>query len=171
MRWKQNRHAAWIKSGAAPKRQKPRKLEDPIHEACLGFLKFCFLGMVYHCPNGMDAGSEVIFIRGKAVPRAAIMWKKLVKLGARAGVLDLTLHWAPGRTAYIEVKSADGRLTEGQNDFIIDLNRCGIPHVVVRSLDECIAAAYALGLPLRSGIVYDGRRIDAGMPNGKASES
>jgi hypothetical protein len=142
-------------SGGTPKRQKPRKLEDPIHILCFNWLDANIEGMVFHTPNGLDGGSEVVFIRGKPVPRAAIMWNKLVKLGARAGILDLTIHWAEGdigRTAYFEIKSEDGTLSKGQKDFIADLDRCKIPHAVCRSLADCTAAVAALRIPLKKFI-------------------
>lgn len=131
------------------KRAKPRKLEDPIHILCLNWLQVNFDGIVYHCPNGMDAGNEVIFIHGKPVSRAAIMWKKLVKLGARPGVLDLTLHWSPGRTAYFEIKSEEGSLSDNQEIFMGDLDKCGIPHRLCRSLADCQRAAVELQLPMK----------------------
>ena len=147
-----------IQAGLKKKRAKPRKLEEPILFVCLQWLRLAFDGMVYHCPNGLDAGSEVIFIRGKPVPRAAVMWKKLEKLGARNGVLDLTLHWKDsagiGRTAYLEIKSAEGHYTKGQIEVMEDLDRCGIPSYTCRSLEDCQFAARSLGLPLRGGMRY-----------------
>lgn len=156
MRWKKKSVYSGIKGAldAKPKRAKPRKLEDPIHIACLQWLNLVFIGMVYHCPNGLFGGSEVIFLHGKPVRRASVMWAKLVKLGARAGVLDLTLHWlgpdGVGRTAYLEIKSEDGRYTEGQKEFMEDLDRFGIPHRLCRSLEDCQRAAVELGLPLKN---------------------
>lgn len=141
--------------GAPPakKRAKPRKLEDPIHILCLNWLLTNFDGMVYHCPNGYDGGSEVIFIKGRRVARAAIAWRKLVTLGARAGVLDLTLHWLGpdglGRTAYLEIKSLEGTVNDGQSDFMADLGRCGIPWRLCRSLEDCRRAATELHLPMK----------------------
>lgn len=154
-RWKK------IPSGFPPafqtekkKRAKPRKLEDPIHILCFNWLCVNIDGMVYHCPNGLDGGNEVVFIRGRAVPKAAIAWNKLKKMGARAGVLDLTVHWADdsglGRTAYLEVKSDEGRLSDSQYEFIADLNRCRIPHRLIRSLADCQNAVRELQIPLRN---------------------
>ncbi len=130
-------------------RAKPRKLEDPIHVLCFSWLFSNIDGIVYHIPNGFDGGSEVVFIRGHAVPRAAIMWNKLVKLGARSGVLDLILHWSPCRTAYFEIKSEEGSLSQNQKDFISDLDRVGIPHFVIRSLEDCRMAVSELQIPLK----------------------
>lgn len=152
MKWKRARRpgltTAW-QAATKKGRAKPRKIEEPIHITCLGWLRLFFMGMIFHTPNGADMGSEVIFINGKPVPRAAIMWKKLEKLGARAGVLDLTLHWAGGHTAYIEIKAPDGPYSPGQIDFMAELDKCGIPHRTVHSLEELIVAARELGLPLK----------------------
>ena len=135
--------------------KKPREeLERPIHIISYNWLRSNIDGMVYHVPNGLHTGNEVVFIRGRPVRRAAIAWKKLQEMGARSGVLDLTIHWNPGKTAYFEIKSADGRLSENQKEFIVDLDACGIPHYVIRSLAECQAAVRHAGIPLKNFFPY-----------------
>ena len=155
MRWKIPRQAGMTTAFESAKktRAKPRKLEDPIHILIFNWLDANIEGTIYHVPNGYDGGSEVVMIRGRPVARAAIMWNKLVKLGARSGILDLTIHWAGedgiGRTAYFEVKSEEGQLGKSQKAFMADLDRCKIPHRLVRSLMDCQKAVRDLGIPLR----------------------
>ena len=154
-RWKRSPQAGIPTAFTTAKkpRAKPRKLEDPIHIVCFNWLDVNIDGVVYHIPNGLDGGNEVVFIRGLPVPKAALAWKKLEKMGARSGVLDLIIHWLGadgiGRTVYFEIKSEEGTLSGNQKDFITDITRCGIPHYVIRSLAECQAAARAVGLPFK----------------------
>ena len=120
------------------KEKKPREeLERPIHILSYNWLRANIDGIVYHAPNGLHTGNEVVFIKGRPIRRAAIAWKKLQDMGARAGVLDLTIHWLGDdgivRTVYFEVKSQEGRLSDNQKDFMVDLDACGIPHYVIRS--------------------------------------
>ena len=156
--WK--RTAGLPSSLIAPKkaRARPRKLEEPIHIMCFNWLDVNIDGMVYHCPNGMDAGNEVTFIRGRPVAKAALAWEKLKTMGARSGVLDLTIHWrgddGAGKTVYFEVKSKDGKLSDNQKDFIVDLDRCGIPHYLIRSLEDCRAAALHAGIRMQNFFPY-----------------
>ena len=134
---------------AAPKPKAPRAsyrhLEDPIHILCFNWLRTNVDGIVYHVPNG--------FFGGKDRVRAAITWKRLKSLGARAGVLDLTIHWCDrhgfGATAYLEVKSEDGHTTDDQDEFIAELDRVKIPFAVIRSLEDCRRAVEEMGIRVR----------------------
>ena len=126
-----------------------RKLEDPIHIMCFNWLETNVDGLVYHTPNEFFAGNEVVFIKGRPIRRAILAWKKAEKMGAKSGVLDITLHWSPSQTAYFEIKSDDGSLTKNQKDFMASLDRCKIPHRVIRSLNECQQAVADLHIPLR----------------------
>ena len=156
--WK--RTAGLSSSLIAPKkaRARPRKLEEPIHIMCFNWIDSNIDGLCYHCPNGLDGGNEIIFIRGRPVAKAALAWKKLESMGAFSGVLDLTIHWrgddGTGRTVYFEVKSKDGTVTDNQEKFMARLDACGIPHYLIRSLADCQAAVRHAGIPLKNFFPY-----------------
>ena len=119
--------------------------ERPLHIMIYNWLACNFDGIVYHCPNGYWGGDNPV----KAVQHA----RKLKDLGTRAGILDLTLHWHPNKTAYFEVKSENGSLEDSQKDFMLALDKCGIPHRVLRSLRDCLTACRELNIPLKSNLL------------------
>ena len=85
-------------------------------------------------------------------------------IGAKAGVPDLCFAWSEwsrwgingestsydpvpvSRIAFIEVKAEGGKLSFEQRQWQMWCEARGIPHAVVRSLDEAIAFVKGLGL-------------------------
>ena len=140
--------------GAVPTKKRRVDKEGPIHTAVYNWLATNLIGVVYHCPNGLHGGGEVVFIKGKPVRRAAIAWGKLKQKGARSGVLDLTLHWrdpfdGTPKTGYVEIKSEEGSLEKEQKEFIDALNSVGIPHALARSVEDIRQISAEWRLPLR----------------------
>lgn len=71
--------------------------------------------------------------------------------GEQPGAGDWCLSWRategrPGGSAFIELKTAGGRLSAKQEAFRRWCHRCDIPYVVARSLDEFEMKLLALGL-------------------------
>lgn len=102
-------------------------------------------------------------VRFTAVPlggkRRRVEAARLIGQGVAPGWPDLSLVWgeqlwtpgkAPPRTvsrsAFMEVKTRDGRLSAKQRDFQRWCLESGVPHAVVRSLDEAVAAARSWGI-------------------------
>jgi hypothetical protein len=92
----------------------------------------------FHTPNGG--------LRTKA-ESAKLKWQ-----GVLAGVLDLTLLWAPRQVAFIEVKTRVGRLSDDQKSFIALLESFGIPWAVARSIDEAREALLRFGIETREAL-------------------
>lgn len=65
---------------------------------------------------------------------------KLKKMGTKRGVPDLEFVLDDGRAAYIELKSAEGKLSESQREFRAKCNSYvpPVPYREARSLDEVI---------------------------------
>jgi len=74
--------------------------------------------------------------------------QRLKAMGTRAGWPDLQVLFA-GRAFLIELKSADGRLSEDQVCTHRRIKSAGCPVVVARTLDDVDAALRSWGIPLR----------------------
>ena len=72
----------------------------------------------------------------------------LVQQGLRPGVPDLAVVHN-GRVVMVEIKTDTGRLSPVQKLTIADLDRCGVPTVVARSLQAVIDGLEANGVALR----------------------
>lgn len=72
-------------------------------------------------------------------------------LGVRAGLADIGILW-DGRIFWIEVKAADGRLTEAQGRCHQRLWECGCPVVVARSIDDVAGILRSWAIPTRDRI-------------------
>jgi hypothetical protein len=90
--------------------------------------KYAVLRSLYHTPNG-----------GR---RDAISGAKLKKEGVKSGVPDLCLPYNNGKygALYIEVKTANGRISENQKRWLETLNRQGNLAIVCRSAEEARSA-------------------------------
>ena len=62
------------------------------------------------------------------------------RLGALAGVPDITIILPGGRTAYMEVKSAKGKLSDDQKAFRDAAQKRGAEWTLVRSVDDAATA-------------------------------
>lgn len=58
--------------------------------------------------------------------------------GCIAGVADIHVYWL-GRAFLLELKAADGRLSDAQEQFFVTSTYCGVPIAAVRSLEEVLA--------------------------------
>lgn len=113
-----------------------QRLEEATHRAIANFLRVSLPKpwLFFHPPNGSR--------RGKAEGGVLKM------LGMRAGLPDLFVI-GPQRVLCLEVKAPKGSLTPAQADAIEALAACGIPTVVVRSLEEAERFLREQGVPLR----------------------
>lgn len=84
--------------------------------------------------------------------------------GLRKGVFDLALVLPPlygeanGVTAFVEVKTARGKLSAEQHDFARELTEKRVPHCIVRSLDDLKDALRTWRVPT----------LDAALPKAEA---
>lgn len=114
-----------------PRRARP---EDALQKAVVQMLKLCLVpGTYWHAvPNGG--------LRSKL--EAAIM----VGLGVRAGAPDLVVYGPDARAHFMELKSASGRLSPEQREVRDWAIAHGLPHAVIRSLDDARDFLAANGL-------------------------
>lgn len=111
--------------------------EDILQKQVAAFLKFAAPDLLWHHPaNG-----------GFRNVREA---SKLKAMGVRAGVADLAIVLPDGRAAFIELKTATGRLSPAQAEFRDTCERLRIPHEVCRTLQEVETTLRAWGVTLRS---------------------
>lgn len=79
----------------------------------------------FHCPNDGRLG------KGYRIHAYA--------MGQLSGVPDIVLSGPDGRTRFMEVKTAKGKLSEHQEGFRLHCVRWGIPWSLVRSLSDATA--------------------------------
>lgn len=82
-------------------------------------------------------------------PRSPIHGKRMKDQGMRAGVPDIMLIRSHGYVAFLEVKTAKGRLSEPQRDWADWLASNQVPYAVVRSIGDVDAALADFGVPVR----------------------
>ena len=70
---------------------------------------------------------------------------KLKAMGSRRGFPDFILISPHGRIFFLELKRAGEALSEVQEDFRLWCVRCGISHVIARTIDDVLAACDAWG--------------------------
>src|SRR5215207_1464121 len=104
----------------------PMPTEAQIHQSIVQWLRASAVPgvIVLHVPNGST-------LKG-----GAREWQHFERLGAVAGVPDLLILGPDGRARAIEVKAAQGALSESQKDFAVSLRKANVPWYVCRSLDE-----------------------------------
>lgn len=87
-----------------------------------------------------------------AVPNAAkrSQWAAMQakREGMSAGFPDVMCLWAGGGICFIEFKSAAGRLSDNQTDWIARLEQRGFRVAVARSIDEAVAFLRDCGAPV-----------------------
>lgn len=79
--------------------------------------------------------------------RDSITGAILRREGVRAGVADLVVLYE-GRTLFLEVKTATGRLSKSQVRFRDLALSAGAEYAVVRSIDDVAQALIAFGVPI-----------------------
>ena len=86
-----------------------------------------------------------------AIPNAAkrSQWAAMQakKEGLATGFPDVQCIW-PGGICFIEFKSAKGRVSDNQAEWIDRLSRYGFDVVVARSVDDAVAFIKACGAPV-----------------------
>src|SRR4051794_32732400 len=100
--------------------------EDQIHKAVIDALTFLHApGVVfYHVPNG-----------GWRHPSTA---GRFARMGVRSGVPDIVLHLPGGRTAFLELKAATGRLSPEQRRFLEQVSAIGCLTAVAYGVDQAL---------------------------------
>ncbi len=91
--------------------------------------------IVFHCPNGG--------LRGKR-EAARLKWQ-----GVLPGVPDLIVFAPAGRVLAMEVKAPKGALSADQKAMFETLVALGVPHAIVRSVDDARRAFAAWGIRTR----------------------
>lgn len=122
--------------------------EDALQIACANYCRVALPPSVlwWHTPNG-----------GRRNVREAA---RLKRMGTRPGVPDFTLIWSEERddgwdsprvvVAFIELKSAAGRLSPGQRDFKNGADAVAAEWAICRSLDDFVATLRAWGVPTKA---------------------
>ena len=116
-----------------------RHAEDDLQAAVCTFLKWKLPedAEFWAVPNG-----------GKRHGKEAA---RMTRLGTKAGVPDIHLAYA-GRLFCMELKSPTGELSLVQVQMISKLLRCGVPTVVVRSLEDVERTLRNWAIPLNSNV-------------------
>lgn len=111
--------------------------EDQLQITVARFLKIVAPDLVFYAvPNGGF----------RNVREAA----KLKAMGVKAGVADLAVVLPDLRAAFIELKTATGRVNANQAEFQSTCDRLGIPYAVCRSVDDVAATLKGWGVNLRA---------------------
>lgn len=74
---------------------------------------------------------------------------RLYRLGLKQGWPDLLICYEPCRSLWLEVKTRTGQLRPAQRSMHIRLRAMGHKVVVVRSIEDVIAALMEYGVPFR----------------------
>lgn len=100
-----------------------KRVEDKLQENCARFLNSIERyhgGFIwFHVPN-----------EGK---RTKAYGAKLKRMGMRAGVPDIVMVFKKGKTVFVELKTAKGKLSKGQNQFKKDCKKNKISYIVSKS--------------------------------------
>jgi len=116
--------------------------EDAIHAGIVEFLTIAAHPrlMWWHCPNGalMKPSSRMYFAR----------------LGVFPGVADLCFVLPDRTVAFLEIKNADGRLSEAQQAFQARCAVLGLRYRVVRSISDAEEVLKSWGA-LRGTVAVD----------------
>jgi hypothetical protein len=74
-----------------------------------------------------------------------------VGMGVHPGFADLVVV-AEGRVAFLEVKTATGRLSDDQKSFRDIIRAQTLPYAVVRSIDDALVALASNGFKIRASV-------------------
>lgn len=112
----------------------PLPTERQTQRTILKMMGTCFRDVLtHHSPNGAN-------LAGSAGP--------LLGDGMRKGWPDITCHWSPGKTAYLEIKRPKlGKVSPDQEAMHEKLRSLGFPVAVVTSQDEAYHFLEQCGAP------------------------
>lgn len=114
-----------------------KQTEHELQAQVIAYLDLCL------CPSWrVRAGLEGLVVKSKAARR------KAKEAGRKPGWPDLHFISGTGQ-AFVELKTATGRMRPAQSAFQVWCKEQGIPHAVCRSLDEVLARLNEWGIPMR----------------------
>lgn len=105
----------------------PSLSEDQIQRTVVQYLNLHAVPF-FHPPNGL-------YLRGSAGQRAQQI-AKFKKLGMSPGVPDLVFPKEGGKTAWVEMKTAKGSLSDNQKQWRDTLQALGHEWALCRSLED-----------------------------------
>lgn len=110
--------------------------EDDVQAAVIDYLMRCLPhALVWSTPN-----------EGRRTPAER---GRLLRLGLRAGVADLTVLMPDGQLFFLECKSATGKVSPEQKAFAAAVEDRGARWACVRSIDDLRAALAGWGVVTR----------------------
>jgi hypothetical protein len=124
----------------APKPKGKRRPEDVLQEGVATYLKRALPRTAWFCaiPNGA-------VLKGDSKQRS-IQMARLKATGLKVGAPDLMVFYN-SRALAIELK-VDGALSDSQQRVQVDLEACGVPYTVARTIDNVQDFLAAQGVPL-----------------------
>ena len=112
--------------------------EDQLQIATANWLNLSIDIPWWHTPNGGARSKKTAGI--------------LKMMGTKPGVPDLTFILNDGKAAFIELKTAKGRLQPTQIAFRETVKSHGCPYAVCRSIEEVDGTLRAWGVPVKGRI-------------------
>jgi hypothetical protein len=91
--------------------------------------------LVFHVPNGFWVPRPAAVAKEVWRRVLAFVWRVLLRDGAMRGACDLVIGWN-GRVMLLELKSADGVLSDDQLDFEREAEAAGLDYRTASSLTE-----------------------------------
>jgi hypothetical protein len=81
----------------------------------------------------------------------------LKRMGMKAGIPDIAIWWTTSHRdhlhcAFLEIKSADGRSSDAQDEMADRLSDVGAHVEICRSIDDVERVIFDCGIPLRRGV-------------------
>ena len=120
-------------------RRRNGNAEARLQASLIAWIRWCApQTMVFAIPNGG--------LRGKA-EAARLRWT-----GTLAGIPDLAVLAPGGRVFFLEVKTADGRLSTEQREMFDRFVALGIDAAVVRSIADVRQAFHVWGISTREAL-------------------
>jgi hypothetical protein len=116
----------------------PDPSEDELQATVASLLRYAFNGQPVvwsHFPAG-----------GYGLTRAAAA--RLYRLGLQAGFPDLLIQWNPGRSLWIEMKTAKGRASDAQKALHPRLEALGFPVHICRSVEDVLEVIRGYDVPM-----------------------
>jgi hypothetical protein len=103
--------------------------EDILHKQCVEWFENIYNdrgAILHHSPNENPRGDKIQMIKYN---------NKMKSLGRKAGFPDLTIFYQ-SRVIFIELKTAQGKLSNNQENFKFIAHKNNFDYYIVRSLEE-----------------------------------